>query len=167
MGLSATEQGNGEQEEAGARRSLRLIRAPGGPPTPRSAFRDGRPVAGPQRPSTPGDGSHQQHIYTPFTQRLERPSAGVYAFPGRLPWSISGASLTAKRAQGASAVSPCLRRQLGGRCAWRSGDWGGGCRGSPGRSQAGPGLPLTEVVPEQLQIFFVPPALPVGWGTEM
>lgn len=121
--------GEREQGEPGACQSLRLIRAPGGLPTPRSAFRDRRPVAGPQRPSTPGDGSHQQHIYTPFTQRLKRPSAGVYAFPGRLSWSISGASLTAKRAQGASAISPCLRRQLGGHCAWRSGDWGG-CRGS-------------------------------------
>lgn len=48
--------------------------------------------------------------------------------PGSLTWSISGVSLTAERARGASATSVCLHGALypGSTCSWQSGDFGVG-----------------------------------------
>lgn len=87
--------------------SLRPIGPPGGPPTPRCAFRDRCPTAGPQRHPETG------HTYDVFTQRPVLPPAGVPASRDDAV-SLSGASLPAGRAQGASAVSVRLRRRPGG-----------------------------------------------------
>lgn len=56
----------------------------------------------------PGTG----HINNMFIPHLPR---GCCRLLGRLLWSISGASLTARRAQEASAIPVCCHRQLGGR----------------------------------------------------